>query len=319
MSANLAERTKLELVPRRGGLKISGFHFSTTGLTIEDSVTPDQWEQAGRQLEVVNQAMQWYLGDWLLHAERKAERKLEWGEKIAKVKTAHEKTGIPVNTLRDYQRVAGQIEIDVRSSNLDWSVQRELAGLPKDRQKQVIAKALQNPRKWTKRAVERYVQTGLEPGEKSGIDAAALSLAAVPTGTQPGDDLKLIADRAMIGFLQETLSVIADRKTKCPRPKFVIDVLDSWLDDINDHLEQLTLNVLKDKVIAAWRKGKREEKQIAAATGIPTGEIHGVMMAYKREGVFEKIKRAKTKRAKGMQPWIWHLVGEPVGSAYHSN
>lgn len=317
MSANLAERSGLELVPRRGGLKISGFHFSATGLTIEDSVTPDEWEQAGRHLEVVNQAMQWYLGDWLQHAERKAEQKPEWGEKIAKVKTAHEKTGIPVNTLRDYQRVSSQIEFDVRASNLDWSVQREVAGLPKQRQKAVITKARGNPKKWTARAVKRYVQTGLEPGEKSGIDAAALSLAAVPTGTQPGDDLKLIADRAMVSFLQETLTVVADLKTKCPRPKFVNDVLDGWEEEVNDHLEQLTLSVLKDKVIAAWHAGNREEKQIATATGIPTREIHGVMMAYKREGVFEKIDRAKTKMAKGMQPWIWHLKGEPVGSDYH--
>lgn len=314
LSAQLAKRSRLQLVSGRNTFKVPGFHFTATGLTIEDWVTPEAWERAGRELEVVNRAIQWYWGDWLAHAERKAQQKPEWGEKLARVKEAHEKTGIPVNTLRDYQRVAGQIEIDVRSSDLDWSVQREVAGLPKDRQKQVIAKALQSPKKWTKRAVERYVQTGLEPGEKSGVNASVLAETAGKI--EVGADLKAIGDRAMIQFLLEVKQSIADLKTKCPRPKFVTDVFDGWVEDIDDYLEQLALVALKDKVIQAWRSGKREEKQIAAATGIPTAEIHGVMMAYKREGLFEKVKRAKTKMAKGTAPWIWHLKGEPVGSDY---
>jgi len=97
--------------------------------------------------------MQWYLGDWLMHGENK------WGEKYAQVIDVHQKTGIPINTLRDYQRVAHQVEFDVRTSNLDWSIHREVAGLPKVKQKAVLKKASQDKEKWTKRAVARVLSS----------------------------------------------------------------------------------------------------------------------------------------------------------------
>lgn len=165
---------------------------------------------------------------------------------------------------------------------------------------------------WSTKELQRYVETGLEPGEKSEIDASAL-VPAIDMES-PADDLKMVADRAMITFLMEARTTISDLIGKCPRPKFTTDVLDSWNDEINDHLEQLTLGVLKTKVIQAWKDGYREESQIASITNIPTSEIRAVMMAYKREGIFEKVARTKTAMAKGTQPWIWHLVGEPIGS-----
>lgn len=166
---------------------------------------------------------------------------------------------------------------------------------------------------WSTKQLQRYVETGLEPGEKSEIDASALAQASIDVEL-PADDLKALADRVMITFLMEALASVADLAGKCPRAKFTSDVLDSWRDEINDHLEQLTLSVLKAKVIQAWKDGYREEPQIASLTSIPTSEIHGVMMAYQRAGIFEKVKRAKTDFGKGTCPWIWHLVGEPVGT-----
>lgn len=291
-------------------LDVPGFHFSPLGLKIDDWVEFEVWEQVGRALEITGQAMQWYLGDWLAHGENR------WGEKFAQVIDAHKKTGINVNTLRDYQRVASQVPFDVRTSNLEWSVHREVAGLPKPRQVEVLRKAAADPKKWTKRATQRYVETGLEPGETSEIDAAALAGASL-NAELPAEDLKAVADRAMITFLLGALTTVADLVQKCPRPKFTSDVLDSWTDEINDHLEQLSLGALKEKVVKAWRDGHREEPQIASVIGIPTKDVRGVMMAYKREGVFEKVERTKTAMGKGTRPWIWHLVGEPLGSDYH--
>lgn len=316
LSTNLAKREAppLQVAHRFQGLfDIPGFHFTPVSLKIDDWVEFDVWEAAGRALEIAGQAIQWYLGDWLTHGERK------WGEKYAQVVDAHKKTGIPINTLRDYQRVAENVKVDVRTSGLDWSVHRAVASLPAARQKEILQRASKDKEKWTKRAVERYVETGLEPGEKSGINASALAQATNSAKVRPGEDLKLVADRAMIGFLEETRKEVCELKTKCPRPKFVTDVLDSWLDELDDYLEQLTLSVLKDKVIQAWRQGHRQEAQIAKITGIPPGEIHGVMKAYERDGLFEKINRQKTKMAKGTPPWIWHLKGEPVGTDYQTN
>lgn len=165
---------------------------------------------------------------------------------------------------------------------------------------------------WSVKELKRYVETGLEPGERSEIDASVLA-DAIDMG-EPVGDQEIVADRVMITFLMDALKTVTELVDKCPRPKFSSDVLGSWKDEINDHLEQLTLGVLKEKVIKAWRDGYREEAQIASVTGIPTSEIRPVMMAYKREGIFEKVVRTKTAMAKGTQPWIWHLVGEPIGS-----
>jgi hypothetical protein len=310
MSTSLMEQNTAGVVAtaNRGLLDIPGFHFSPVSLVIDDDVEFEVWEAAGRALEIAGLAIQWYLGDWLSHGERK------WGEKYAQVIDGHKKTGIPINTLRDYQRVAGQVAIDVRTSEVAWSVHREVAGLPKAQQRAVLQKVKQDTDKWTQRAVKRYVQTGLEPGEKSDIDAPTLALATC--FPEPSDDMKLMADKAMISFLQDAHGAVNDLKGKCPRPKFVADVLDGWSEEINDHMEQLTLNVLKDKVIKAWMAGSREETQLANMVGIPRNQIHGVMMAYKREGIFEKVVRAKTAMGKGNPPWIWHLKGQPLGSNY---
>lgn len=128
-------------------LDVPGFHFSPVGLTIDDWVDFDTWVSVGRALEIASLAVQWYLGDWLNHGENK------WGEKYAQVIDAHRKTGIPINTLRDYQRVACQVPIDVRTSNLEWSIHREVAGLPKAKQREVLAKAQQHG--YSKRETER--------------------------------------------------------------------------------------------------------------------------------------------------------------------
>jgi hypothetical protein len=184
---------------------------------------------------------------------------------------------------------------------------------------------------WTTRQLERYIETGLEPGETSGINAEALAIAtsepAIDTTAAkdeesedsplvPGPDLKAIANHAFRDFLLEFLGNIRTLKTKCPNPKFSSDVLDYIEEEINEYLEQLLLDDLKAKVIKAWGLGSHQENQIASACGIPSKEIHGVMMAYKREGLFEVIKRAKTTGAKGKPPWKWHLVGQPIGSDY---
>lgn len=306
MSANLAEVPKQGPPVRMSLLDVPGFHFSPVGLKIDDWVDFETWMSVGRALEIAGMALQWYFGDWLTHGEKK------WGEKYAQALDAHKKTGIPVDTLRNYQWVAERVPFVTRVTNLDWSSHREVATLPQADQKQVLQKAIKGG--WTSRGIKRYVETGLEPGERSEIDASALAMTI--GSIQPGSDLQTVANYAMVQFLLEAKQTVGELKTKCPRPKFVTDVLGSWDDELNDHLEQLDLVVLKDKVIQAWKAGNRQEKQIAAATGIPEREMHGVMMAYKREGLFEKIVRSKTAMAKGTPPWIWHLVGEPLGSSY---
>lgn len=167
---------------------------------------------------------------------------------------------------------------------------------------------------WSTRQLEHYVETGLEPGETSGITAEVIAKAALSDETVTVTEES--ESHAMIAHLLKAQKTVIDLRAECPRPQFASDVYDDWLDDLKDHLEQTALENLKDKVVAAWLAGKYVEEEIAALAAIPKDEIHAVMKAYEREGVFEKIQRRKTDKAKGTRPWIWHLVGESIGSDY---
>jgi hypothetical protein len=143
-----------------------------------------------------------------------------------------------------------------------------------------------------------------------------VAVADIETQAEAEGPVETPEDRLMMDHLMEAQQVISDLKAKCPRQKFVVDVYDGWLEELSDHLEQFALESLKDKVVSAWRSGKYQENEIASLTNIPKDQIHSVMKAYEREGVFQKIQRRKTAMAKGTRPWIWHLSGEPIGSDY---
>lgn len=114
---------------------IPGCQFTEVSLTIERGMEFDLWERLVRSLERAEQGIQWYLGDALNYGEQ------EYGEKFSQVVDAHKRTGIPIDTLRDYQRVAFQVKDDVRTSSVSWSVHREVAGLKPAKQRIVLAKA----------------------------------------------------------------------------------------------------------------------------------------------------------------------------------
>lgn len=128
---------------------VPGCEFTEVGLTIEPGMAFEHWERLVRSLERAEQGIQWYLGDALNYGEN------EYGEKFAQVIDVHKKTGIPIDTLRDYQRVACQVKPDVRTSNLSWSIHREVASLKPLKQKLVLAKA--EAAKLTKRETSKEV------------------------------------------------------------------------------------------------------------------------------------------------------------------
>lgn len=143
--------TALQEVPRNALslFEIPGCEFTEVGLTIERGMAFEHWERLVRSLERAEQGIQWYLGDALNYGEA------EYGEKFSQVIDAHKQTGIPVDTLRDYQRVACQVKPDVRTSTLSWSVHREVASLKPAKQRIVLAKAA--AAKLTKRETSKEV------------------------------------------------------------------------------------------------------------------------------------------------------------------
>lgn len=131
---------------------LPGCHFTDVGLTIEPGMRFEHWERLIRALERAEQGIQWYIGDALNYGE------MEYGERYAQVLDAHKSTGIPIERLRQYQWVAASVAVVTRVTTLDWSVHREVAALPPDKQQQVLqlgAAAKAAGKKYTQRQAEK--------------------------------------------------------------------------------------------------------------------------------------------------------------------
>lgn len=100
--------------------------FTPTGLKIPDSFTYEQWEAVGAQLHDIEQARQWWVGDWVNYGEAR------YGEKYAQALDA---TGLTYATLQDYSYVARQVPMSLRNDIVSWSHHKAVAALePADQQ-----------------------------------------------------------------------------------------------------------------------------------------------------------------------------------------
>src|SRR5689334_6846561 len=80
-----------------GPLDEDGIKFTQLGLKIEDKVPYEQWAQYGRKLALVKKGVQWAIGDWINHGERR------YGETYAQ---AVAETGLSEEVLMNYASVA---------------------------------------------------------------------------------------------------------------------------------------------------------------------------------------------------------------------
>lgn len=132
--------------------EVPGCHFTEISLDIEPGMKFEHWERLMRSLERAEQGIQWYIGDALCYGER------EYGEKYAQVLDAHKKTGIPIDTLRNYQWVADRVKPVTRVTTLSWAVHREVAPLTEDKQREILQKGAAQKaagKKYTQRQAER--------------------------------------------------------------------------------------------------------------------------------------------------------------------
>ena len=163
MSATLAEKSAVTAIaPPVSLFDIPGCNITPIKLEIEDWVGFAQWEQIGRALEIAERAVQWWLGDWLNHGIKR------FGDKAAQVVDVHEKTGIPVGTLMNYQWVADNVKPITRVMGVSWSAHREVATLPPDKQKEVLERVNDGQKPKSTREIAKEVgrirrQMGLDP------------------------------------------------------------------------------------------------------------------------------------------------------------
>lgn len=143
-----------------GLLDIPGCEFKPTSLTLPERLSFDHWDRIGRQLQLANMAVQWWIGDWLNYGEAR------YGEKYAQ---AVQELGRSKQVLMNYASVAKRIETSRRRDEVDYSIHVEVAGLEPGEQERILAKAAGEPNT-TVREVRREAhrikrQTGKEKSE----------------------------------------------------------------------------------------------------------------------------------------------------------
>lgn len=112
---------------RKALARTDGVEFKPAGLVIPDGFEFQQWEDIGRTIKVMNDGVQWWLGDWLNFGERK------YGEKYSQALNDTE-----YQAFQDVAWVARQFEISRRRENLTWSHHREAAPLEIEEQNKVL-------------------------------------------------------------------------------------------------------------------------------------------------------------------------------------
>jgi hypothetical protein len=92
---------------------------SPTALTLPPDLSYEEWRTTGHALGRLGKAVQWWLGDWLLHGES------HFGEAFAQAAT---ETGYSEESLRGFLWVSSRIPPSVRRSTLSWSHHQVVAG-----------------------------------------------------------------------------------------------------------------------------------------------------------------------------------------------
>lgn len=138
------------------GLIPGPFSLTRTGLVVDGDPTAEEWERAGDTLSEADGALQWWIGDWLLHGDGKP----EWGDKY---EAACEKFGREYQTLADYKSVAQQVKFSLRNENLSWMHHRCVAPLPPREQKKWLAKAEKEG--WSAAQLRREIAEANPPEE----------------------------------------------------------------------------------------------------------------------------------------------------------
>lgn len=72
----------------------------------------EEWEHIGRTFQQLGRSLNWWVGDWLNEGERK------YGEMYSQ---ALDITGLALETLSKYKRVAARVPPDIRRADLSWS------------------------------------------------------------------------------------------------------------------------------------------------------------------------------------------------------
>ncbi len=149
--------------------------ISETAWAPAGAMTFEQWADAGRQLQRMGRAVNWWLGDWILYGEQ------HYGEMYDQ---AIDLTGLEYETLKNVVWVARHVDRSRRRDSLSWSHHYEVAALDAVGQEQWLDAAERDG--MTRNRLRARIQAAPAAEPEAAQDAAATHCARVT--------FKLVAD-----------------------------------------------------------------------------------------------------------------------------
>lgn len=143
---------QLEIIdPKESSLRIGRGLFTRTAAILPEDQTLAEWMETGNALNLANESTYFWVGDWLLSAERLQEVNF----KIAYQKIM-ERFSISEDTVRACRWVAQNVPPEIRREELSWNFHQQVASLAakKDADEPTKAKAHELQAHWLKVAVE---------------------------------------------------------------------------------------------------------------------------------------------------------------------
>ncbi|MEO1290284.1 MAG: hypothetical protein AAFV93_21240 [Chloroflexota bacterium] len=103
-----------------GHIEIGAFRFTATGLDIQGNITKEDWNKVGTLLAMLDNSMQWLIGDFIACGESK---------KFGTQKEIADLFGFEYGTVRVYASVARNIDLLIRINKLSFGHHQLVAGM----------------------------------------------------------------------------------------------------------------------------------------------------------------------------------------------
>lgn len=111
-------------------------HLDRTEAVFDEELTREQWVHAGQALLTSAEASPWWVGDWLLYAERRwataDDGSVVTSQRAAIRDTVARMTSLDIDTLKHHRMVAKLIPVQRRRPNVSWTHHRKVAHLEVD-------------------------------------------------------------------------------------------------------------------------------------------------------------------------------------------
>lgn len=124
-----------------------GAELLPNGLILNRDITPEQFEALMWYLALMHESLRWAIGDGEFQGET------IFGDDVYQYL---EITGMSKESQRQYFRVAGDVPLERRRTELTWSHHRAVAPLDADDQVMWLQRAVEN--RWTKQELEAHIR-----------------------------------------------------------------------------------------------------------------------------------------------------------------